>query len=207
MEPLDGGLIVDGEYRRDDWGLPDLPRNPGSPRGALSGARDGVLSGDANHTASATNGTSFARDESTGDGGDGSSSSGAQDSEDGRAHVDWAQRFPAFKRAVEAAISELGGRVVPKLNWSCPTDALWVSATNSLACRNADEVGGWHVCFYQAADRSRCGLGLGRNVVRVARVWYRRGWVLGARRCRTGLAGKAILVARGQGVWDVARNV
>ncbi len=184
MEPLNGGLIVEGEYRRDDWGPPDLPPRPGSPRGALSGARDGVLSGDANPTASATNGTPNVRDESTGDDGYGSSSSSssAQDSEDGRGHVDWVQRFPAFKRAVEAAISELGGRVVPKLNWSCPSDALWVSATNSLACRNADEVGGgWQV-------------------------WGRQGWGLGWGHAGVGhgLAGKAMLVARGQRVWHVA---
>ena len=41
---------------------------------------------------------------------------------------------------VEAAIGELGGCVAPKLNWSSPHDAVWVSADKSLACRNADEV-------------------------------------------------------------------
>lgn len=31
-------------------------------------------------------------------------------------------------------------QVVPKLNWSCPSDATWVNPLASLACTNADEV-------------------------------------------------------------------
>jgi len=30
--------------------------------------------------------------------------------------------------------------VVPKLNWSCPSDATWVNPLSSLACANADQV-------------------------------------------------------------------
>jgi hypothetical protein len=37
-------------------------------------------------------------------------------------------------------VQQLGGVVAPRTNWSSPSDALWLSADNSLACRNADEV-------------------------------------------------------------------
>ncbi|KAK9905753.1 hypothetical protein WJX75_005749 [Coccomyxa subellipsoidea] len=48
--------------------------------------------------------------------------------------------FPELLAAIEAAIDDLGGCVAPKLNWSAPHDAAWVSSCKSLACRNADEV-------------------------------------------------------------------
>jgi hypothetical protein len=44
-----------------------------------------------------------------------------------------------LKWRIDAAITRLGGRVVPKLNWSAPTDATWVSPSG-LSCSNADEV-------------------------------------------------------------------
>ncbi len=48
--------------------------------------------------------------------------------------------FPELMGEIEAAVGELGGCVAPKLNWSSPHDAAWVSADRSLACRNAEEV-------------------------------------------------------------------
>lgn len=33
--------------------------------------------------------------------------------------------FPTFETALKEAIAELGGAVVPKLNWSVPRDAAW----------------------------------------------------------------------------------
>jgi len=42
--------------------------------------------------------------------------------------------------AVDAAIARLGGRVLPKLNWSAPLDAAWMVPNNCIACENADEV-------------------------------------------------------------------
>lgn len=48
--------------------------------------------------------------------------------------------FPELLAAIESAIDDLGGCVAPKLNWSAPHDAAWVSSCKSLACRNADEV-------------------------------------------------------------------
>ena len=37
-------------------------------------------------------------------------------------------------------IGELGGSVVPKMNWSAPKDATWISATNSMECRTPNDI-------------------------------------------------------------------
>lgn len=52
----------------------------------------------------------------------------------------WHERFPELHAAIEASIQQLGGQAAPRLNWSSPTDALWISAYNSLKCCNADQV-------------------------------------------------------------------
>ena len=49
-------------------------------------------------------------------------------------------RFAALLADIAACIALLGGQVVPRLNWSCPTDAAWISATQSIACSSAEEV-------------------------------------------------------------------
>ncbi|KAL9104378.1 MAG: hypothetical protein Q9163_000678 [Psora crenata] len=41
---------------------------------------------------------------------------------------------------VQETIRELGGSVMPKLNWSAPKDATWISATNTMECRNANDI-------------------------------------------------------------------
>lgn len=41
---------------------------------------------------------------------------------------------------IKETIAELGGRVVPKLNWSAPKDATWISATNDMQCRTANDI-------------------------------------------------------------------
>ena len=46
----------------------------------------------------------------------------------------------ALAAVVDAAIASLGGRVLPKLNWSAPVDAAWLVPNNCIACENADEV-------------------------------------------------------------------
>jgi hypothetical protein len=48
--------------------------------------------------------------------------------------------WPDTHEAIEAVIAELGGKVVPKLNWSAPKDATWMSATNSMECQTANEI-------------------------------------------------------------------
>jgi hypothetical protein len=77
--------------------------------------------------------------------------SGSSSDSDSESHSDsdseedalpWPQRFPGLYAAVAAAISELGGAVAPRLNWSSPTDALWLSSSNSLRCTHPDEVRG-----------------------------------------------------------------
>ncbi|PSK57892.1 hypothetical protein B9Z65_9094 [Elsinoe australis] len=48
--------------------------------------------------------------------------------------------WAATHAQIQDTIKELGGAVVPKLNWSAPKDAAWISATNSLECRSANDV-------------------------------------------------------------------
>lgn len=73
-------------------------------------------------------------------------------SEQQREQQPWPQRFPALQAALSTAIQQLGGLVAPRLNWSSPTDALWLSSDNSLRCRNADEVSVQRVWCLRAAQ-------------------------------------------------------
>ncbi|KAK0722997.1 D123-domain-containing protein [Lasiosphaeria miniovina] len=51
------------------------------------------------------------------------------------------RRFPALHTAITAAIAELGGAVAPKLNWSSPKDATWISRhPNTVKCTSANDV-------------------------------------------------------------------
>lgn len=61
----------------------------------------------------------------------------------------WPERFPDLHRRMAEAIQELGGCVVPKLNWSCPSDATWVNPSTTLACSNAGQV----VLMLKSSDR------------------------------------------------------
>ncbi|XP_025108015.1 cell division cycle protein 123 homolog isoform X2 [Pomacea canaliculata] len=45
-----------------------------------------------------------------------------------------------FLHQIDSAIESLGGKVFPKLNWSAPQDARWVSFNNSLMCTHASDV-------------------------------------------------------------------
>jgi len=46
----------------------------------------------------------------------------------------------AFDSAINASIAALGGNVMPKLNWSSPKDAVWISMNHSLQCSSSDDV-------------------------------------------------------------------
>ncbi|KAJ1938296.1 hypothetical protein GGF37_004865 [Kickxella alabastrina] len=46
----------------------------------------------------------------------------------------------ASVQQIRKAIEELGGNVFPRMNWSAPTDASWMSCDNTLNCRNPSEV-------------------------------------------------------------------
>jgi hypothetical protein len=48
--------------------------------------------------------------------------------------------FPELEAAVDAAIAELGGAALPKLNWSAPKDATFMSADATIRCACFSEV-------------------------------------------------------------------
>jgi D123 len=48
--------------------------------------------------------------------------------------------WPDIHNRIRSTIAELGGKVLPKLNWSAPKDATWISPTNDMECRAANEV-------------------------------------------------------------------
>ncbi|KAK3379317.1 D123-domain-containing protein [Lasiosphaeria ovina] len=51
------------------------------------------------------------------------------------------RRFPALHAAIGVAIAELGGAAAPKLNWSSPKDATWISRhPNTVKCTSANDV-------------------------------------------------------------------
>lgn len=51
------------------------------------------------------------------------------------------QRFPEFHQAIKDMIKELGGEVAPKLNWSSPKDAAWISPhQNTVKCTTPDDI-------------------------------------------------------------------
>ncbi|KAK2751802.1 hypothetical protein FQN55_009244 [Onygenales sp. PD_40] len=59
-----------------------------------------------------------------------------EDDEDEDPSVQWAE----IHSQVKATIEELGGKVTPKLNWSAPKDATWISATNDMECRSPNDI-------------------------------------------------------------------
>ena len=70
----------------------------------------------------------------------------------------WPVRFPALYEEMLAVIQRLGGSVVPKLNWSCPVDALWINPSTTLACSNPEQVlrlsvGLWVGCILSLSER------------------------------------------------------
>lgn len=63
--------------------------------------------------------------------------------------VDWsvastqeteAPSFPQLEDRIKRCIDELGGSVFPKLNWSAPKDAKWITASHTLQCGSIGEV-------------------------------------------------------------------
>lgn len=61
-------------------------------------------------------------------------------SDDGDEEGDPSTAWPEIHARVKRTIAELGGTVTPKLNWSSPKDATWMSATNDLQCQSANDV-------------------------------------------------------------------
>lgn len=51
------------------------------------------------------------------------------------------ERFPETHRLIKEKIAELGGAVAPKLNWSSPKDAKWISPhQNTLKCTTPNDI-------------------------------------------------------------------
>lgn len=51
------------------------------------------------------------------------------------------KRFPEIHQKIKDTIAELGGSVAPKLNWSSPKDAKWISPhQNTLKCTSPNDI-------------------------------------------------------------------
>ncbi|KAL4223537.1 hypothetical protein ACF0H5_017008 [Mactra antiquata] len=48
--------------------------------------------------------------------------------------------FPEFEAILKSTIKKLGGQVFPKLNWSSPKDAVWISFDRTLMCTCLNDV-------------------------------------------------------------------
>ncbi|ANB11290.1 Cdc123p [Sugiyamaella lignohabitans] len=48
--------------------------------------------------------------------------------------------FQELHNDIASLIKELGGSICPKLNWSAPKDALWISTTNNMKCINPSDI-------------------------------------------------------------------
>ncbi|KAH8909743.1 D123-domain-containing protein [Coniochaeta sp. PMI_546] len=65
------------------------------------------------------------------------------DSEDGDEAIGLPpnQRFPELHQTIKDKIRELGGAVAPKLNWSAPKDAAWISQhQNTMKCTSPNDI-------------------------------------------------------------------
>ncbi|KAF2365640.1 Cell division cycle protein 123 [Trinorchestia longiramus] len=51
-----------------------------------------------------------------------------------------APELEEFSARIMSAIKKLGGAVFPKLNWTAPKDAVWISYTGSLKCTSPSDV-------------------------------------------------------------------
>ena len=48
--------------------------------------------------------------------------------------------FPEFTSKMSEILSGMGKKSVPKLNWSCPSDASWQMSDNSVMAMTVNEV-------------------------------------------------------------------
>ncbi|KAL8734554.1 MAG: hypothetical protein Q9166_001454 [cf. Caloplaca sp. 2 TL-2023] len=62
------------------------------------------------------------------------------DSNTSEADPDPSTLWLEIHQRITSTIAQLGGNVIPKLNWSAPKDATWINATNSMECRSANDV-------------------------------------------------------------------
>ncbi|KAK1048241.1 hypothetical protein LTR74_017557, partial [Friedmanniomyces endolithicus] len=64
----------------------------------------------------------------------------SSDDDDENETTDIAEGWRDLHNTIKATIAELGGVVVPKLNWSAPKDATWINAGNSMECRTPNDI-------------------------------------------------------------------
>ncbi len=70
----------------------------------------------------------------------GSNTDDEDEDEDEDEATDPSQAWFDIHQKIKSTISELDGSVMPKLNWSAPKDATWISATNSMACTTPNDI-------------------------------------------------------------------
>ncbi|KAG0365193.1 D123-domain-containing protein [Gamsiella multidivaricata] len=69
-----------------------------------------------------------------------SDSNDDDDGDDGAGEEAQMPHFPGLERQICNSISDLGGEVFPKLNWSSPRDASWIATTNTLKCHTPQDI-------------------------------------------------------------------
>ncbi|KAI8628606.1 D123-domain-containing protein [Xylariaceae sp. FL1651] len=70
-----------------------------------------------------------------------SDSESSSDDEDEAPRVPPNQRFPELHQMIKDKIAELGGAVAPKLNWTAPKDATWISPhQNTIKCTCPNDI-------------------------------------------------------------------
>lgn len=66
--------------------------------------------------------------------------------------------FSELISEIEKAMSKLGGAVVPKLNWSCPQDSIWINS-ETLKCSSVGEL----ILLLKSSDKVAQDLSLGMD--------------------------------------------
>ncbi|KAI1082202.1 D123-domain-containing protein [Whalleya microplaca] len=67
--------------------------------------------------------------------------SGSDSDEDEPPRLPPNQRFPELHQSIKNKIAELGGAVAPKLNWTAPKDAAWISPhQNTIKCTSPNDI-------------------------------------------------------------------
>ncbi|KAL8898853.1 MAG: hypothetical protein Q9192_001865 [Flavoplaca navasiana] len=77
-----------------------------------------------------------------------STPTGSDSDSDTEPNPDPSTQWPELHQKIKATITELGGNVVPKLNWSAPKDATFMNATNSMECQTANDI----YCLLKSSD-------------------------------------------------------
>lgn len=60
--------------------------------------------------------------------------------DEGFSEEDPTETFKELHEQIEQCMAALGGAVVPKLNWSSPKDALWITADKTLKCTSPNDI-------------------------------------------------------------------